>query len=137
MNRITATGHLTREPELVTTSGGTEICQLRLAVKRAGRDGQDGYFEVKAFGSQAKACAEYLSKGREIGLDGRLRFEEFKTRSGGYASRVYLVADSVEFLDSRPRTADQGDNGQQADAPDQPDNEAQPAAAGSDQGEPS
>jgi single-strand DNA-binding protein len=116
MNRYTATGHLTRDPELVLTSGGTEICQLRIAVRRAGRDGKDGYFDVKAFGSQAKACAEYLSPGREVGIEGRLRFEEFETRSGDYASRVYVIADSVEFLHGRPRTGDQGDNGQQADA---------------------
>jgi single-strand DNA-binding protein len=120
MNRITATGHLTRDPELVLTGGGTEICQLRLAVPRAGRDGKDGYFDVKAFGAQAKACAEYLSSGREVGIDGRLRFEEFETKAGAYASRVYVVADSVEFLHGRPRTGGQGDNGQQADPQPEP-----------------
>ena len=124
MNRYTATGHLTRDPELVLTEGGTEICQLRLAVRRAGRDGKDGYFDVKAFGAQAKACADYLSSGREVGIEGRLRFEEFETKGGDYASRVYIVADAVEFLHSRPRSSGQGDNGQQEDTH----AEAEPAA---------
>jgi len=119
MNRWTGTAHLTRDPELVTTSGGTEICAMRIAVKLAGRDGEAGFFDVKAFGGQAVACAEYLAKGREVALEARLRFEEFETKAGGYAQRVYLVADQVEFLGGR-RPGDQPDDnadqdGQQAD----------------------
>jgi single-stranded DNA-binding protein len=59
MNRWTGSAHLTRDPGLVTTSGGTEICLMRIAVKRAARDGAAGYFDVKAFEGQARACAEY------------------------------------------------------------------------------
>jgi single-strand DNA-binding protein len=112
MNRWTGTGHLTRDPELVTTSGGTDICLMRIAVKRAARDGAAGYFDVKAFGDQASACAEYLSAGREVGIEGRLRFEEFETKGGDYASRVYIVADAVEFLASRRRDGSRADDAQ-------------------------
>jgi single-strand DNA-binding protein len=112
MNRWTGTAHLTRDPELVSTSGGTEICLMRIAVRWAARDGAAGYFDLKAFGDQAAACAEYLSAGREVGIEGRLRFEEFETRGGDYASRVYIVADAVEFLASRRRDGSQADNGQ-------------------------
>jgi len=114
MNRWTGTAHLTRDPELVMTSGGTEICKLRIAVKRAGRAGEAGYFDVKAFGSQASACAKYLSTGREVAIEGRLGFEEFETKAGDYASRVYLVADAVEFLASH-RRGEQPD-GEQAES---------------------
>jgi single-strand DNA-binding protein len=117
MNRWTGTAHLTRDPELVTTSGGTDICLMRIAVKRAARNGEPGYFDVKAFGDQAAACAEYLSAGREVGIEGRLRFEEFETKGGDYASRVYIVADAVEFLTSRRRRDDsQAEDGQEPDA---------------------
>jgi single-strand DNA-binding protein len=112
MNRWTGTAHLTRDPELVTTSGGTDICLMRIAVKRAARDGAAGYFDVKAFGDQASACAQYLSAGREVGIEGRLRFEEFETKGGDYASRVYIVADAVEFLASRRRDGSQADDAQ-------------------------
>jgi single-strand DNA-binding protein len=115
MNRWTGTAHLTRDPEPVMTSGGTEICAMRIAVKRAGRDGQAGYFDVKAFGPQAVACAKYLSTGREVAIEGRLRFEEFETKAGDYASRVYMVADQVEFLASRRRGEDQDEHDQQPD----------------------
>ena len=101
MNRWTGTGHLTKDPKLLETDGGTAICTLRIAVKRAGKQGQDGYFEVKCFDGQAHACADYLKAGREVAIDGRLLFDEFKTQDGGYASRVYVIAERVEFLASR------------------------------------
>jgi len=114
MNRWTGTAHLTRDPELVTTSGGTDICLMRVAVKRAARDGAAGYFDVKAFDGVGRACAEHLSSGREVAIEGRLRFEEFETQAGDYASRVYIVADQVEFLASRrSRDGSRPDNGQE------------------------
>ena len=114
MNRWTGTAHLTRDPELVTTSGGTDICQMRIAVKRAARAGATGYFDVKTFEGQARACAQHLSAGREVAIEGRLRFEEFDTPSGDYASRVYILADQVEFLASRrSRDGSQEGNGEE------------------------
>jgi len=88
MNRWTGTGHLTKDPKFLETENGTSICTLRIAVKRAGKQGHDGYFDVKCFDAQASACAEYLKAGREIAVDGRLLFDEFKTQDGGYASRI-------------------------------------------------
>jgi single-strand DNA-binding protein len=101
MNRWTGTGHLTKDPKFLETANGTSICTLRIAVKRAGKQGHDGYFDVKCFDAQANACAQYLKSGREIAVDGRLLFDEFQTQDGAYASRVYIVAERVEFLGSR------------------------------------
>ena len=126
MNRWTGTGHLTKDPKLLETDGGTAICTLRIAVKRAGKQGQDGYFDVKCFDGQAHACADYLKAGREVAIDGRLLFDEFQTQDGGYASRVYVIAERVEFLASRNRS-----NGQASDqAPPE-----QPATAGEARGD--
>ena len=107
MNRWTGTGHLTKDPKLLETDGGTAICTLRVAVKRAGKQGHDGYFDVKCFDAQASACAQYLKAGREVAIDGRLLFDEFQTQDGAYASRVYIVAERVEFLASRNRSTGQ------------------------------
>ena len=76
---------------------------MRIAVDRAGKQGAAGYFDVKCFNAQANACAEYLKAGREVAIDGRLLFEEFETQDRSYASRVYIVAERVEFLASRTR----------------------------------
>src|SRR5829696_6016665 len=70
MNRWTGTGHLTRDPKFLETENGTAICTLRIAVKRAGKQGHDGYFDVKCFDAQASACAQYLKAGREVAVDG-------------------------------------------------------------------
>ena len=121
MNRWTGTGHLTKDPKFLETENGTAICTLRIAVKRAGKQGSDGYFDVKCFEAQANACAQYLKAGREVAIDGRLLFDEFETQNGGYASRVYIVAERVEFLASRNRT-----NGQASNEP----SPEQPAATG-------
>jgi single-strand DNA-binding protein len=107
MNRWTGTGHLTKDPKFLETDGGTAICALRIAVKRAGKQGNDGYFDVKCFEGQAHACADYLKAGREVAIDGRLLFDEFQTQDGSYASRVYIVAERVEFLASRNRSTGQ------------------------------
>ena len=126
MNRWTGTGHLTKDPKFLETDGGTAICTLRIAVKRAAKQGHDGYFDVKCFDGQAHACADYLKAGREVAIDGRLLFDEFKTQDGGYASRVYVIAERVEFLASRNRS-----NGQASDqAPPE-----QPATAGEARGD--
>ena len=117
MNRWTGMGHLTKDPSFVETDGGTTICILRIAVKRAGKQGRDGYFYVKCFDAQANACAEYLKAGREVAIDGRLLFEEFETKDGGYASRVYVVAERVEFLASRGRPNGQAETEASPDEP--------------------
>ena len=101
MNRWTGTAHLVKDPQFLETENGTAICTLRIAVKRAGKQGHDGYFDVKCFDAQANACAQYLKAGREIAVDGRLAFDEYQTRDGANASRVYIVAERVEFLASR------------------------------------
>jgi single-strand DNA-binding protein len=111
MNRWTGTGHLTKDPKFLETENGTAICTLRVAVKRAGKQGRDGYFDVKCFDAQASACAQYLKAGREVAIDGRLLFDEFQTQDGGYASRVHIVAERVEFLASR-----KAPNGQASEA---------------------
>jgi single stranded DNA-binding protein len=86
MNRWTGTGHLTKDPKFLETENGTALCTLRIAVKRAGKQGHDGYFDVKCFDAQASACAQYLKAGREIAVDGRLLFDEFQTQDGNYTS---------------------------------------------------
>lgn len=117
MNRWTGTGHLTKDPKFLETENGTAICTLRIAVRRAGKQGHDGYFDVKCFDAQASACAQYLKAGREVAVDGRLLFDEFQTQDGGYASRIYIVAERVEFLASRKPSTGQARDEASPDKP--------------------
>lgn len=72
---------------------------------------------MKCFDAQASACSQYLKSGRDVAVDGRLLFDEFQTQDGSYASRIYIVAERVEFLASRKSSQGQGSD---EASPDQP-----------------
>ncbi len=102
MNTVTMIGRLTRDPEAVTTDGGTEICNLRIAVDRRKRDEGAVFVDVKAFNGLAHSCSEYLEKGRQVAVTGRLELDEWTTEDDQKRSRLYVIANSVEFLGGRP-----------------------------------
>jgi single-strand DNA-binding protein len=112
------TGNLTRDPELRHTGGGTPVCELRVAVNSRRKDGQTGewvdkpnYFDVTVWGAQGENCANYLSKGRPVAVEGRLDWREWEAKDGsGKRQAVSIVANSVQFLGSRDGGG-QGGNG--------------------------
>jgi single-strand DNA-binding protein len=107
INRVVLVGNLTRDPELRHTPGGTPVCSLRVAVNDRKRDDSGNwvdapnYFSISVFGNQAENCAQYLSKGRPVGIDGKLRWREWQAQDGSKREAVEVVADSVQFLGSR------------------------------------
>jgi single-strand DNA-binding protein len=108
INVVVITGNLTRDPELRSTQSGTSVCKLRVAVNSRRRD-QSGewvdkpnFFDVTVFGAQGENCANYLSKGRPVAVEGRLDWSEWDATDGsGKRSKVEIVANSVQFLGSR------------------------------------
>src|SRR5262245_64232649 len=79
INRVVLVGNLTRDPELRHTPSGTAVCSLRLAVNTRRKDAATGewgekpnYFDITVWGNQGENCAQYLSKGRPVAVDGRL-----------------------------------------------------------------
>ena len=106
MNSITLTGRLTADPEMRMTHSATAVTQSRLAVqRRRSREGEDRgavYVDVVCFGGLAESCAQYLEKGRQVAVHGRLELDEWETHVGERRSRHKVVADEVEFL-ARPR----------------------------------
>ena len=108
INSVVITGNLTRDPELRSTPGGTSVCKLRVAVNSRRKDGQSGewidkpnYFDVTVWGAQGENCANYLSKGRSVAVQGRLEWREWESQDGGKRQAVEIIADSVQFLGSR------------------------------------
>ena len=106
VNRVVVVGNLTRDPELRHTPSGTSVCSLRIAVNTRRKDASGqwadkaNYFSVSVFGQQAESCAQYLSKGRPVAIDGRLEWREWE-QDGNKREAVEIVADSVQFLGSR------------------------------------
>jgi len=108
LNVVEITGNLTRDPELRTTPSGTPVCKLRVAVNSRRKDGASGewvdkpnYFDVTVWGAQGENCATYLSKGRPVGVEGRLDWREWEAQDGSKRQAVEIIADSVQFLGSR------------------------------------
>ena len=107
MNRVITTGRLTRDPELVATRGEIAIANLRVATSRRKKDDGAVFYDVKAFGAQAAACAEHLSQGDPVAIDGRLELAEWKAKDGSKRSRLYVIAERVEFLGRANRSEEQ------------------------------
>ncbi len=98
MNSWNGIGRLTKDPELVETAGGTSICNLRIAVDRRNRDDGAVYLDVKCFEGQARACADHLTKGRQVAVSGRLELDEWEAKDGSKRSRLYIIGERVQFL---------------------------------------
>lgn len=101
--RVVLIGNLTKDPELKQTAGGMMIASLRVACNSRRKVGEawtevPGYYDVTVFGQQAENTAKYLSKGRPVGIDGRLDYREWTTPEGVKRSAVQIIADSVQFL---------------------------------------
>jgi single-strand DNA-binding protein len=107
INRVVLVGNLTRDPELRHTQSGMAVCSLRLAVNTRRKDetGQwvdkPNYFDITVWGNQGERCAQYLTKGRPVAVDGRLEWREWETPEGNKRQAVDIVADTVQFLGSR------------------------------------
>ena len=124
LNRVCITGNLTRDPELRHTNSGMAVCSLRVAVNTRKKDPQTGewgekpnYFDVTVWGAQGENCANYLSKGRPVAIDGRLEWREYQTQDGQKRQSVDIIADSVQFLGSREGSENGGRFTPQSDVP--------------------
>jgi single-strand DNA-binding protein len=119
LNRVTLVGRLTRDPELRHSGAGDPICSIRLAVSSRSRDesgnwgDKSNFFDVTVFGRQAQTAADYLAKGRRIGVDGRLSWREWQAQDGTKRQSVEVIANDVFFLDSR---SDGGGSGGEREA---------------------
>ena len=107
INRVTLVGRLTRDPELRHIPSGTAVLELGLAVNGRQQDeagnwvDKPNFFDVKVYGRQAETLAQHLQKGRRIGVDGRLDWRSWEAQDGSKRSKVDVVAQNVQFLDSR------------------------------------
>ena len=139
INRVILTGNLTRDPELRSLPSGTSVCNLRVASNTRRKDSSTGewvdkpnYFDVTVWGAQGENCAQYLSKGRPLAVDGRLEWREWQDKEGNKRQSVDIIADSVQFLGSREGSENGGRFTPQSDVPaDTGDFQTAPASAGS------
>ena len=104
MNRVELLGNLGAEVALRFTGGGTAVADLRLATSRSWTDAAGNkqtdtqWHRVVVWGKQAENCQKYLSKGRQILVEGRLQTRKWEDKDGNKRYTTEVVAQRIEFL---------------------------------------
>lgn len=116
-NKVILAGNLTRDPELRYTPKGTAVARIGLAVNRNWRSEtgelreETTFVDVEAFGRQAETIGQYLKKGRPILIEGRLKLDQWDDKNTGQKqSKLRVVLENFQFLDSGPRSGGGGDS---------------------------
>lgn len=110
LNRVTLIGNLTREPELKQTSGGKSVASFSLATNQVYKstDGQKheqaDFHSCVAWGKLADICAQYLTKGKKVYVDGRLQTREWEGQDGQKRYRTEIVLENMIMLGDKRQT---------------------------------
>ncbi|MGD9791640.1 MAG: single-stranded DNA-binding protein [Phycisphaerales bacterium] len=117
-NKVFLMGNLTRDVELRSTQGGQQVAKIGLAVNRYwnGPDGdrreETTFVDCEAWGRTAETIAKYLSKGKPIFIEGRLKLDTWQDKeSGQNRSKMQVVIESFQFVDSKGGGGGGGDGG--------------------------
>jgi len=116
LNRVILIGRLTRQPELRITPGGTSVTTITLAVDRRpiqGGQKETDFIDVVLFGKLADVTCQYMDKGRLVAVEGRLQSRSWETKDGQKRKSWEVIADSIQFLDSKPKSQDQTANSEE------------------------
>ncbi|HEU5066082.1 MAG TPA: single-stranded DNA-binding protein [Gaiellaceae bacterium] len=108
MNVVTLIGNLATDVELRHVGEDRQVANFVLAVGRPGKDEAD-FVRISTWNRQAELCAQYLAKGRKVGVDGRLRSSSWEDEDGNKRNAIEVVANRVEFLSPPPGQEDATD----------------------------
>jgi single-strand DNA-binding protein len=111
VNVVALIGNLATEVELKDLGDDRQVANFLLAVDRLGKEEAD-FVRISAWNKQAETCARYLTKGRQVGVDGRLRSSSWEDSDGNKRSALEVVAHRVQFL-----SGPQGKEGSEAEIP--------------------
>ena len=100
MNNVVLIGRLTKDPELAYGGQNRDIavCRFTLAVDRPTQDKAADFIRIVAFRKQAENAKQYLAKGRQCAVEGRIQTGSYKDREGKTVYTTDVVANRVEFL---------------------------------------
>lgn len=111
LNKVMLMGNLTRDPELRYLPSNTPVVGLGIAINRRWRNQQGEqqeettFVECEAFGRTAEVINQYLRKGSPIFIDGRLKLDQWQDKEGNNRSKLKVVVDQFQFIDSRENRA--------------------------------
>jgi single-strand DNA-binding protein len=107
-NKVILIGNLTRDVELRYAPSGTAIAKFGLATNRTYKDSVTGenkqevmFIDITVFGRSAEIANQYLKKGRRVLVEGRLVFEQWTDNTGQKRSKHSVVAEKLQFMDTK------------------------------------
>ena len=107
LNKVLIIGNLGKDPEVRFTPGGRAVARFPVATSEAWSD-QEGqrqerteWHNVVVWGKQAETCGQYLSKGRQVFLEGSIRSRQYDDKDGNKRYITEVIAQRVQFLGSR------------------------------------
>ena len=117
LNKVLLIGRLTRDPETRATGAGSSVVQFGLAVNRTYTRRDSGerveetcFVDVEAWGKTGETIARYMNKGRQIFVEGRLKFDTWE-REGQRRSKLSVVCETFQFIDSQGAGGGSGQGG--------------------------
>jgi single-strand DNA-binding protein len=114
MNVVLLTGNLVRDPEKTYTSSGMAVTRFTVAINRFSRKAEGGqdadFIRITSFDKQAELVEKYLTKGSKVGVEGRIQTGSYQGKDGNTVYTTDVIANRVEFLDSR-RSGDSAGGG--------------------------
>ena len=108
-NKIVVVGNIGRNPEVKFTPQGQQVCEFSVATneKRTNGEIETTWFQVSLWGKLSETCSPYLSKGREVYIEGRLRVREWTDREGRTRFSLEVNATEIKFLGNRSEANNQ------------------------------
>lgn len=109
INQLFLTGNLTRDPEVKDLPSGARVCNFRIASSRKSTDKNGNQHEetlfmgVQVFGKQATHCHQFLHKGSQVLVQGRLQQRDYQTKDGQKRTEISIMAEMVQFMDGKPQ----------------------------------
>lgn len=110
LNKVMLMGNLTRDIELRHIPSGQAVANIGLAINRTyfvgdgpsrERREETTFVDCEAWGRQAEIMSQYLSKGRPVFIEGRLKLDQWQDQQGNNRSKMRVVVESFEFIDAR------------------------------------
>ncbi|MGB0211530.1 single-stranded DNA-binding protein [Algiphilus sp.] len=105
INKVILVGNLGQDPEVRYTANGTAVANLRIATSETWRDKQSGeqrenteWHTVVLFGKTAEIASQYLKKGRQVYIEGRLQTRKWQDKSGNDRFSTEVVANDMQML---------------------------------------
>ena len=123
VNKVILVGNLGVDPEMKYTPSGAGVCEFRLATNESWMDkaGQKQerteWHRIVVWGKRGEICAKFLSKGRQVYIEGRLRTRSWEDQTGNKRYMTEIIADDVQFLGSREGGGGGGGRGGGDDPP--------------------